>query len=381
MKATVEADRQGTNTRGAETLSLAPDRRAIPAAQWKRRRAAIAFPLLGALLLVSILLGVGIGAAPLPPDRLLAILAQQAGWWHGPITWPANDAVILFQVRLPRVAAGALVGAALATAGVLLQGLLRNPLADPYLLGVSAGAGLGATVATLVGAAAPLVAGFGLTAVLAFAGGLATVLIVYRLASTGGATPVTTLLLAGFAVSALLVAAMTLLYTVSGALALRLRELFAWLMGGISVVGWTQLAVVGPLLLAGLLLALTFARPLNAFALGEEGAAYVGVAVERQKLAIVTLSTLLTGFAVTLSGLVGFVGLVVPHALRLLLGPNHRVLLPAAALGGASFLVLADLGARTVLAPVELPVGVVTAILGGPFFLYLLQRHKGPHGL
>jgi iron complex transport system permease protein len=344
-------------------------------------RPAVVFPLLLAVLLVSLLLGVGMGPVPLPPGRLLAILVQQLGWWHGPITWPHDDAVILLQVRMPRVVAGALVGAALATAGTLLQGLLRNPLADPYLIGVSSGAGLGATVAALFGPLASSLAGFGLTSLLAFAGGLLTVLLVYRLAWVGGSVPVTTLLLAGFAVSSLLVAAMTFLYTVSGQLATRIRELFVWLMGGISVVGWTQLAVVAPLILLGLGLSLVFARTLNAFALGEEGAAYVGVHVERQKLAIVTISTLLTGFAVTLSGLVGFVGLVIPHAMRLILGPNHRTLLPAAAIGGASFLVLADLGARVVLAPIELPVGVVTALLGGPFFLYLLQRNKRPHAL
>ena len=340
------------------------------------RRPAVVFPLLVLALGVSLVLGVGIGAVPLPPGQTALMLWHALGWWHGPASPPTRDAVILLDVRLPRVVAGALVGAALATAGVMLQGLLRNPLADPYLIGISAGAAFGATLAALLGATVHALAGFGLTPTLAFVGGLLTVAVVYGLARVGGATPVTTLLLAGFAVSSLLVAGMTLLMTVSGELATRIRELFTWLMGGIAVIGWQELAVVGPLLVLGILLAWPFARTLNAFALGEEGAAYVGVSVERQKLAIVVLSTLLTGFAVTLSGLVGFVGLMVPHALRLVLGPNHRVLLPAAALGGASFLVLADLGARTVLAPVELPVGVITAILGGPFFLYLLHRAR-----
>lgn len=344
-------------------------------------RSAVVFPLLVAALLLSLVLGAAFGPTPLPPGRLLAILAEQLGLRHGTIAGSSTDAVILLQVRLPRVVAGALVGAALATAGTMLQGLLRNPLADPYLIGVSSGAGLGATVAALFSPVTVGLAGFGLTSILAFLGGMLTVLLVYRLAWVGGNVPVTTLLLAGFAVSSLLTAGMTLLYTVSGQLATHIRELFAWLMGGISVVGWTQLAVVGPLILVGLCLSWSFARTLNAFALGEEGAAYVGVSVERQKLAIIALSTLLTGFAVTLSGLIGFVGLVVPHALRLVLGPNHRTLLPAAALGGAAFLVLADLGARVALAPIELPVGVVTALLGGPFFLYLLQRNKRPHAL
>jgi iron complex transport system permease protein len=333
------------------------------------------------LLVGSVVLGVAIGPTPLPPGRQVAILAQHLGLWHGAVTWQPDDAIILLQVRMPRVAAGVLVGAGLATAGTLLQGLLRNPLADPYLIGVSSGAGLGATAAALVVPLATNLAGFGLTSVFACGGGFLTVLLVYRLAWVGGTVPVTTLLLAGFAVSSLMGAATTLLYTVSGQLTTRIRELFAWLAGGISVVGWTQLAVVGPVILLGLAIAWAFARPLNAFALGEEGAAYVGVHVQRQKLAIIAVSTLLTGFAVTLSGLVGFVGLVVPHAMRLLIGPNHRTLVPAAALGGASFLVLADLGARVALAPIELPVGIVTALLGGPFFLYLLQRNKRPHAL
>ncbi|MFI5268843.1 MAG: FecCD family ABC transporter permease [Chloroflexota bacterium] len=333
------------------------------------------------LLLVSMVIGIAFGPTPLPPGRQLAILAQQFGLRHGAVTWRPDEAVILLQVRMPRVMAGMLVGAALATAGALLQGLLRNPLADPYLIGVSSGAGLGATVAALFSPLAARLAGFGLTSARAFCCGLLTVLLVYRLARVGSTVQVTPLLLAGVVVSSLFGAATTLLYTVSGQLSIRIRELFTWLAGGISVVGWTQLAVVGPIMGLGLAIAWTFARPLNAFALGEEGAAYVGVHVQRQKLAIIAVSTLLTAFAVTLSGLIGFVGLVVPHAVRLLLGPNHRTLLPAAALGGASFLVLADLGARVALAPLELPVGIVTALLGGPFFLYLLQRSKRPHAL
>ena len=344
-------------------------------------RSALIFLLLLLLLLVSVVVGVAFGPTPLPPERQLAILAQQLGLWHGAITWRPDEAVILLQVRMPRVVAGALVGAALATAGALLQGLLRNPLADPYLIGVSAGAGLGATLAFLFSPLAMRLAGFGLTSILAFAGGLVTVFFVYRLARVGDTVAVTPLLLAGVVVSSLFGAATTLLYTVSGQLSTHVRELFNWQAGGIAVVGWTQLTVIGPIILSGLALAWTFARTLNAFALGEEGAAFVGVHVQRQKVAIIAVSTLLTALAVTLSGLVAFVGLVVPHAMRLLLGPNHRTLLPAAALGGASFLVLADLGARVALAPIELPVGIVTALVGGPFFLYLLQRSKRPHAL
>ena len=344
-------------------------------------RLALVFGGLVALLVVSILLGVGIGPAPLPPDRVVAILAAQIHLWRGPVDWTRDQQIILLQVRLPRVVAGLFVGAALATSGTLLQGLLRNPLADPYLLGVSAGAGLGATIATLLTATAATVAGFSLVSIFAFVGALVTVTVVYRIATIGGSTGAATLVLAGFATSSLLGSVMTVLYTVSGQLVTRLQELFAWLLGGISVVGWSQVGLVAPFVITGTSVAMLFARVLNAFALGEEGAGYVGVHVERQRVLIIALCTLLTGLAVALSGLVGFVGLIVPHAMRLIVGPNHRVLLPAAALGGASFLALADLLARTIIAPGELPVGVVTAIIGGPFFLYLLQRNKRPQGL
>jgi len=283
-------------------------------------------------------------------------------------------------LRLPRVVGGALVGAALALAGALFQSLLRNPLADPYVIGTSAGAALGATISLIFPLRLSLW-GFGAISMAAFAGALLAVLLVYNLARMAGEASVVALLLAGLAVSSILAAAMVLLLVTVGELQVRLPQLFTFLMGGITVNRWAQLALVAGLLGLGLIAALALSPYLNAFALGEEGAAALGVEVERTKATILALGSLLTAAAVTVGGLIGFVGLMVPHAVRLVLGADARLLLPSAALAGASFLVLADLGARTLLAPGEIPVGVITGLVGGPFFLYLLRRYQRGYAL
>ncbi|MGH2370554.1 MAG: FecCD family ABC transporter permease, partial [Chloroflexota bacterium] len=308
--------------------------------------------------------------------------AQHVGLPEVVSTWsPAQDAIV-WQLRLPRVLAGALVGAALATSGALFQGLFRNPMADPYVLGISSGAAFGATLAlalpAVVVAPAALygLAGYGLVPGAAFAGALGAAILVYSIARRGARMPITDLLLAGFAVAAVLGAGTTLLLVLNDRLLLRLRTVLAWMAGGIAVGGWEQLGTAAPLIALGLLLAFLLARWLDAFLLGEEGAATVGVPVERAKQCVVVVAALLTAAAVTLSGLIGFVGLLVPHAIRLIAGPSNQLLLPAAALGGAAFLVLADLLARTILAPLELPVGVLTALVGGPAFLVLLKRSR-----
>jgi iron complex transport system permease protein len=329
-------------------------------------------------LLCALTVGLAVGAIPLPLSTVVGVLAHQVGLVNGPGPWSAADQTIIVAVRLPRVIAGALVGAALAVAGVLYQGLLRNPLADPFVIGASGGAALAATLALVLLPAFGLVLGFGVVPVAAFVGALLAVATVYRLARVGGTTPLTLLLLAGFAVSALMSAGVSLSIVLSDRLQLRLRSLFAVLMGGISVSGWDQIVIVAPLIVLGLAVAPVFGRVLNAFALGEDGAAYVGVDVERQKAWIIIVATWLTATAVSISGLIGFVGLVVPHMLRLSLGPDHRHLLPASALGGAAFLVLMDALARLVIAPAELPIGILTACVGGPLFLWLLRRaHHG----
>jgi len=291
-----------------------------------------------------------------------------------PATWQPSDETILFVIRLPRVIAGALVGAALASAGVLFQGLLRNPMADPYIIGTSAGAAFGATIAMMLPISFAFLS-FGLVSIAAFIGALGAVFLVYNLARVGGKTPIVSMLLAGFAVSAMLTAVMFFVVTRGGRPEL-LQNAFVFLMGSVSGTEWTQIAVIAPLIIGGIVIARFLGFRLNALSLGEEGASYLGINVERDKIIVLALGSLLTAAAVSISGLIGFVGLVVPHAVRLVLGPDHRLLLPAAALFGGAFLVLADLFARTVLAPSEIPIGILTAIIGAPFFIYLLRRTR-----
>jgi len=325
---------------------------------------------IGALFLASTF-----GAVNIPFADILKMTLNKLAAFDFPVTWNSVNEAIIFQIRLPRVIGGALVGAALATAGVLFQGLLRNPMADPYIIGTSAGAALGATIAMMLPINLVLL-GFGLIPLFAFCGAITTVVLVYNLARVGGRTPIISMLLAGFVVSSLLAAIMAFLMSVSDRLSLNLHSVYSFLMGHISVTGWSQLIIIAPLIIGGIFAARYFAFHLNAFSLGEEGAAYLGVEVERDKILILALGSLLTAGAVSISGLVGFVGLVVPHAVRLRLGPDHRLLLPASALAGSGFLVIADLLARIVLAPQEIPVGIITAIVGAPFFIYLLRRTR-----
>lgn len=331
------------------------------------------------LLVVALLVAVGVaasvGATTIPLETTVKLLLNRTGLAHFAITWSPQDEAILLTFRLPRVIAAGCVGAALATAGALFQGLLRNPLADPYVVGSSGGAALGAVLGMLLGSQVTVL-GFGLVPVGAFLGAVAATLLVISLAGTGGRLPVVSVLLAGFVTSSLLAYVVSLLLVVSEKLQLALPQVYAWLLGGITVSGKGQVEVIFPLVALAVLASLGLARPLNAFALGEEGAARLGVDVERSKLLILVGGALLTAAAVSVSGLVGFVGLIVPHLVRLSCGPDHRVLIPASALGGAVFLILADLLARTLLAPTELPLGILTAFLGGPFFLWLLRRTR-----
>jgi iron complex transport system permease protein len=338
---------------------------------WKR--AVIVLPILFAGLLVALVLATTIGSVSISASEIVKMTLNGTGLFHFQQTWDAADEIIIFQLRLPHVIGAALVGAALAVGGVLFQGLLRNPLADPYLIGISAGSGLGITIGFALPASFVLL-GFGQIAAFAFIGAVLAVMLVYWLARVGGRTPVVSLLLAGMVVTALMNAIQALLLYLYPGLQLRLRSVIGWLWGGIAVQDWGQVGIAALLILIGILIALSFGPTLNALALGEEGAAYLGINVERQKTLLIAVASLLTAASVTIAGLVGFVGLVVPHALRLVIGPGHRLLLPASALGGALFLVVADLLARSLIAPSELPLGVLTALVGGPFFLYLLRR-------
>lgn len=334
-----------------------------------------ALVVLGALLLLVMGAGLVVGASDASLGRLVA-------HWAGAAVDPAlvqRDRLVLLDIRLPRVLLAGLVGAGLAVSGVLMQGLFRNPLADPGLVGVSSGAGLGAVLVIVLGgtALAPLVGLLGIYGlqVAAFAGGLATTALLYGIATRGGRTEVATLLLAGIAIAAMVGAIMGLMiYVASDA---QLRDFTFWSLGSLAGANWQKVAASAPLILAAIGAALTLGAGLNALTLGEATARHLGTDVERLKrLAIVAVAAA-TGAAVAVSGGIGFVGIVVPHLIRLRIGPDHRYLVPAAALFGAAFLIGADTVSRLVVAPAELPIGIVTAAVGGPFFLWLLLRRTG----
>jgi len=326
-------------------------------------RAAPAIAILAVLLPVSVVAGILVGAVPLAPGDVLGALFGTAD---------PSTTTIVRDLRAPRVLAAALVGGALAVAGTLLQGLFRNPLADPYVTGTSAGAALGAIAVIALGTdlAATLVP------LAAFVGALISALGVWQLARLGGRTTVLTVLLAGIILTSFASALVTLLLFASDRLALRLRAVLDILSGGVTVRETSELVVAAIVVGCGLALALLLGRSIDAFVFGEETAATLGVDPERTTVLVIGAAALLTGAAVALAGLFGFVGLVVPHALRPIVGATHRTLAIASFLAGASVLVLADLGARSAFAPAELPVGVLTGLIGAPFFLVLLVRAR-----
>jgi iron complex transport system permease protein len=329
--------------------------------------------LLAATLAVVILLSLATGAVRVSPSAILGALFQ-----HHPLT--ATQQIILLQIRLPRVLAAAVVGAALAISGLMFQGLFRNPMADPYVIGASGGAVLGASIGIYFFSQLSAF-GFSATALLAFAGSVATMAIVYSLARANGKTHVITLLLAGFAISTMLGYSsyfFELLDTNGGS---GNRILLSWLHGVIGIPRWTQLSVTAALLLLATVVALPLMRQLNTLALGDEYAHQLGLRVEYTRVGIILTGSLLTAAAVSLGGLISFAGLIVPHVARLILGPDHVRLLPVTALAGAIFLVVADTLARSVFAPTEIPVGIVMAFIGGPFFLYLLRKTKRSYAL
>ncbi|MEM0937104.1 MAG: iron ABC transporter permease [Pseudomonadota bacterium] len=291
----------------------------------------------------------------------------------------ATERIILVDIRLPRLALGLLVGASLAVSGAVMQGLFRNPLADPGLVGVGAGAGLGAIAAIVLGAALPsgLAVALGNYAVpvAAFLGGWITTLVLYRVSTRNGRTSVGVMLLAGIALGALAGALSGILvYMADDA---QLRDLTFWGLGSLAGATWAKVAAAMPLILLALVVAPFLARSLNGLALGEAAASHLGIPVQRMKsVAILTVAGA-TGAAVAVSGGIGFVGIVVPHLLRIAIGPDHRYLLLNSALLGAALLVTADMISRSIIAPAELPIGIVTATLGGPFFLWILLRNRG----
>jgi iron complex transport system permease protein len=326
-------------------------------------RSLLALLLLG-LALLAVLLSVRLGSVSLSTPEVLAVFLGRGDPVHR---------TILLELRLPRSLLGLFVGGGLALAGAVFQALLRNPLAEPYILGISGGAGAGAVLVLALGLAS---AGSGVLPVAAFAGALVAILLVFRVAASADRSmDVRVLLLAGVVVGAFFSAVIALVLSLSEARAV--RSAILWMMGSLSGAHWGSVGVVAAYTLPGALVLLALARSLNLMAIGEETASYLGTEVERVKKVAYGVASLITAAGVSMAGIIGFVGLIVPHGIRLLVGSDLRLLLPLSFLAGASFLTLADLAARLLLAPTEIPIGVITAFLGVPLFLVLLRRSMG----
>lgn len=349
-----------------------------PATTMCPRRAATVRPAQGGLswgwlaggvlaLAAALVAGMALGPAGIPPGALLEDLLGRLPWAGGSETLSALDSAVLWELRAPRVVLGALVGATLATAGGAYQAVFRNPLADPYLLGAAAGAGLGATIAIVYAGVVPL-------PLAAFLGATAAVGGAYLLGrSVGDGRTTATLILAGVAMAAFLTAVQTMILQQDTE---NVRAIYAWLLGRLSTSGWSDVLLVLPYATVSLAVILAHRRLLDVLRVGDEEAVGLGVRVGRVRLLVLGAATLGTAAAVAVSGLIGFVGIVIPHAVRLLAGTSYRVVLPLSMLFGAAFLVLADVIARTALSPAELPIGVVTACIGAPFFVVVLHTSR-----
>jgi iron complex transport system permease protein len=336
----------------------------------RRRGRVYAIAILGGILGIVAAFAASVGSIEIPIGTTLAILASKLPFINIETSWTSSLETIVVDIRLPRVILAGIVGAALAVAGAAYQALFRNPLAEPYLIGAAQGAALGAVIGFLlpVGVAG---LGYGLVPVLAFVGAMLSIFIVYNIARVGRLLPVTTLILAGVALSALLMAIVSYLLTIAGD---SVHGIIFWLIGSFSLSQWSEVAIALPVVLFGVGLIMVYARSLNLIQLGEEQAQQLGINTERMKLILLTAATLITAAAVSFVGIIGFVGIIIPHTVRLIWGPDHRFLLPLSILVGAIFLILADIVARTINAPTEVPIGVITAMTGVPFFLYLLRR-------
>ncbi len=333
--------------------------------QWKLTVLALVI-----LLFFAVVGATAVGPVNIPPATVAKILISKLPLADNVLspTWSNIEESIIIQIRLPRIILGVLVGSALAVAGAAMQGMFKNPMADPYVIGISSGAALGATLAVVLG-----IGGTFSVPILAFAGAVFSAFLVYNIAKTDTGMQVETLLLSGIAVAIFFSSLTSFLMYVAGE---NLHQIVFWIMGGLWARGWSHVAVAVVPISLGIIGIYAFARDLNVMQLGEESALTMGIEIELVKKILLALSALIAGVAVSVSGVIGFVGLIIPHMARIIVGPDHRILIPTSALAGAIFLIFADSVARTVISPAELPVGIITAFFGAPFFIYLLKKRK-----
>lgn len=352
-------------------IAQTPSEKFLLAALPIGRRLIVISGALALALLAALIVSAAHGAAQIPYGDVALLALRGAGFPVG-AGLPDSQMAIVNQVRLPRILIGALIGAALASGGATIQGVFRNPLADPSIIGVTVGGSLGAVIAISTGLVGRAVWTLPLAA---FIGAMGTALAVYLLSLSNGQPQPVTLLLAGIAMNALMGAGISATLLLANRF-IEVQAMLSWLIGGLRGLGWGQLGAVAAPTLVTLIGMLAFTREINLLLLGDETAQSLGVNVGRTRLLLLGLACLATGAAVSIAGPIGFIGLVVPHILRLIVGPDYRALLPASALGGAVFLVLADTAARLIIQPAELQVGIVTALVGAPFFLFLLVRNR-----
>ena len=341
-------------------------------ALFSSRRLLLIISVIGLLAACAIiaLLALTVGSVAIPFKTVWQVLISHLPFVHLQGNWSSTTDMIITGIRLPRILLAGAVGTALSTAGATYQGLFRNPLADPYLIGVAQGAALGA----VAGFVLPWTFGGNyLIPIMAFAGAVIAVTIVYLIARVGKTLPMTTLILAGVAIGSLMMSVTAYLTMIS---ADKVQGILSWLMGNFANSNWDQLKIISPYIVIGVAVIFIFARPLNVMQLDEEQAQQLGINVERTKIILLAAATLITAVAVCFVGTIGFVGIIVPHIVRLIWGPDHRLLLPLSAITGAILLILADTASRTLMSPSEIPVGVITAFIGAPFFLFLLRRTK-----
>lgn len=327
-------------------------------------------------LFFIIIISLNIGYAPISFLELLSIIGNQFPLINStidPNSFSSVNEAIILQIRFPRILAGVVIGASLAASGVLYQGVFKNPMADPFVLGVSTGASVGAGVGILFGSGLSLI-GFPITQLSAFVAAIVTVFVVYNISRVGSRVPEMTLLLSGIAITIFLSAVFQVMLVLAPSM--QLHNLVGWTIGGIANIGWSDIWKISPFVIVGVILSYFFSRDLNMISLGTDTAQHLGVNTERTKKILLTIGAMMTAAAVSISGSIGFVGLMIPHMTRLVMGPDHRLLLPASVVVGAIFLVVCDALARILTGASELPVGAITALAGGPFFIFLLRKKK-----